>query len=217
MAFGSLTDPKFSEYKVGPLNLPADEMTITKLSDQLWGSRPREGNEMRALKTMVDLILNEEDLKTICSESFGGAIHGAGLNNHEPAPPGLIGAERKTQIVVNFKIEVRHQCNASPELACWQGGRRGGQAIRSGQDLPGLYIRRGEQQNHPKTLITGYAIEYIVYATARHCLLILSPTCPLLIPSLPCAGHVAWQGSAWCAAELHHRQHRPGPEQLGGD
>lgn len=196
MAFGSLTDPKFSEYKVGPLNLPANEMTITKLSDQLWGSRPREGNEMRALKTMVDLILNEEDLKTICSESFGGAIHGAGLNNHEPAPPGLIGAERKTQIVVNFNIEVRHQCNASPELARWQGGRRGGQAIRSGQDLPGLYI---------------------VYAAARHCLLILSPTCPLLIPSLPCAGHVAWQGSAWCAAELHHRQHRPGPEQLGGD
>ena len=126
MAFGSLTDPKFSEYKVGPLNLPANEMTITKLSDQLWGSRPREGNEMRALKTMVDLILNEEDLKTICSESFGGAIHGAGLNNHEPAPPGLIGAERKTQIVVNFKIEVRHQCNASPELARWHAGREEG-------------------------------------------------------------------------------------------
>ena len=150
MAFGSLTDPKFSEYKVGPLNLPADEMTITKLSDQLWGSRPREGNEMRALKTMVDLILNEEDLKTICSESFGGAIHGAGLNNHEPAPPGLIGAERKTQIVVNFNIEVRHQCKASPELARWQGGRRGGQAIRSGQDLPGLYIRRGGATKPPQ-------------------------------------------------------------------
>ena len=135
MAFGSLTDPKFSEYKVGPLNLPADEMTITKLSDQLWGSRPREGNEMRALKTMVDLILNEEDLKTICSESFGGAIHGAGLNNHEPAPPGLIGAERKTQIVVNFNIEVRHQCNASPELARWHAGREEGWAgytVRAG-------------------------------------------------------------------------------------
>lgn len=105
VAFGGLDAPKFTEYKVGPLDAAVGDVTVTKLADQLWGSRPREGNEMRALKTMVDLILNEDGMKTICSESFGGATHGAGLNNHEPAPPGLVGNQRKTQILINFKID----------------------------------------------------------------------------------------------------------------
>merc|ERR1719198_528023 len=97
VAFGELATPKFTEYTVGPLD--SDTMTITKVADQLWGLRPREGNEMLALKTMVDLILNEDDLKTIQMESFDGKWHGNGLNNHEPAPPGMIGEERKTQIL----------------------------------------------------------------------------------------------------------------------
>jgi len=102
IAFGSLEEPYFAEYKVGPLS--SSEMTAEKLSDQLWGSRPREGNEMRALKTMVDYILNEDDFKVICAESFAGKTHGNGLNNHEPAPPGLKGSERHTQILVAFTI-----------------------------------------------------------------------------------------------------------------
>lgn len=60
---------------------------------------------MRALKTMVDLILTETDMATITSESFASKIHGAGLNNHEPAPPGLIGSHRTTQILLNFDVE----------------------------------------------------------------------------------------------------------------
>lgn len=103
VAFGGLATPKFTEYKVGPLD--AASMTITKGDDQLWGSRPREGNEMLALKTMVNLILNEEDMKTIQMESFDGKWHGNGLGDHEPAPPGLLGHERRTQILVNFAIE----------------------------------------------------------------------------------------------------------------
>ena len=84
-----------------------------------------------------------------------------------------------------------------------------------------LALTVGLVVTNPKRIVRNkidyFVLLYIVYAAARHCLLILSPTCPLLIPPLPSAGHVAWQGSAWCAAELHYRQHRPGPEQLGGD
>jgi len=107
VAFGSLSKPKFVEYKVGPLSAKRKDMRVRRLSgvDQIWGSRPREGNEMRALKTMVDYILNEDEFLTICRESFAGKTHGNGLNNHEPAPPGLIGVERKTQILINFAIE----------------------------------------------------------------------------------------------------------------
>jgi hypothetical protein len=39
---------------------------------------------------MVDMILNEEDFLTLTRESFAGKTHGNGLNNHEPAPPGLV-------------------------------------------------------------------------------------------------------------------------------
>jgi len=107
VAFGSLPEPKFVEYKVGPLSANAEDMHVTRLSDtdQLWGSRPREGNEMRAIKTMVDYILNEDELAIICSESFAGKTHGKGLNNHELAPPGLIGKLRRTPILINFAIE----------------------------------------------------------------------------------------------------------------
>jgi hypothetical protein len=103
--FGSIATPKFVEYKVGPLDVPAEDMTVERLSEQLWGSRPREGNEMRALKTMVDLILNEDDFLTLTSESFAGKTHGNGLNNHEPAPPGLVGSDRFTQITILFTVE----------------------------------------------------------------------------------------------------------------
>ena len=107
IAFGSLPKPKFVEYKIGPLNVNVANMIVSRLSDidQVWGSRPREGNEMNALKTMVDYILNEDELSTICSESFAGKTHSNGLNNHELAPPGLIGAERKTKILINFAID----------------------------------------------------------------------------------------------------------------
>lgn len=105
VAFGALAAPKFVEYKVGPLDGPAEDMTVTRLAEQLWGSRPREGNEMRALKTMVDMILNEEEFQTLTRESFAGKTHGAGLNNHEPAPPGLVGADRFTQITILFTVE----------------------------------------------------------------------------------------------------------------
>lgn len=105
VAFGSLPEPKFVEYKVGPLSATPEEMTIERIGeDQLWGSRPREGNEMRALKTMVDYILTEDDFLTITSQSFAGKTHGAGLNNHEPAPPGLVGSDRFTQILVSFNV-----------------------------------------------------------------------------------------------------------------
>jgi hypothetical protein len=107
VAFGALDEPKFVEYKIGPLSSTAELMDITRLNDidQLWNSRPREGNEMRALKAMVDEILNEEDFFTICTESFAGQTHGNGLDNHELAPPGLVGKERYTQIRVSFAIE----------------------------------------------------------------------------------------------------------------
>jgi hypothetical protein len=105
VAFGSIATPKFVEYKVGPLDGPVEEMTVEMLSEQLWGSRPREGNEMRALKAMVDSILNEEDFLTLTSESFAGKTHGNGLNNHEPAPPGLVGSDRFTQITILFTVE----------------------------------------------------------------------------------------------------------------
>jgi hypothetical protein len=105
VAFGSIATPKFVEYKVGPLDGPAEDMTVERLSEQLWGSRPREGNEMRALKTMVDMILNEDDFLTLTSESFAGKTHGNGLNNHEPAPPGLVGSDRFTQITILFTVE----------------------------------------------------------------------------------------------------------------
>jgi len=105
IALGALETPRFVEYKVGPLDGPAAEMEVIFLSDQLFNSRSREGNEMRALKLMVDLILNEPEMQTITQESFGGAVHGTGLNNHEPAPPGLIGTERKTPILVNYAIQ----------------------------------------------------------------------------------------------------------------
>jgi hypothetical protein len=105
VAFGSIATPKFVEYKVGPLDGPAEDMTVELLSEQLWGSRPREGNEMRALKTMVDMILNEDDFLTLTSESFAGKTHGNGLNNHEPAPPGLVGSDRFTQITILFTVE----------------------------------------------------------------------------------------------------------------
>jgi hypothetical protein len=105
VAFGSIAAPKFVEYKVGPLDGPAEDMTVEFLAEQLWGSRPREGNEMRALKTMVDMILNEEDFLTLTRESFAGKTHGNGLNNHEPAPPGLVGSDRFTQITILFTVE----------------------------------------------------------------------------------------------------------------
>lgn len=105
VAFGSIATPKFVEFKVGPLDGPAEDMTVERLSEQLWGSRPREGNEMRALKTMVDMILNEDDFLTLTSESFAGKTHGNGLNNHEPAPPGLVGSDRFTQITILFTVE----------------------------------------------------------------------------------------------------------------
>ena len=103
--FGGLAEPKFCEYKVGPLSADPADMTITKLSDQIWNSRPREGNEMRALKAMVNEILTEDDLVVIQSESFAGKIHGDGLSDHELAPPGLIAEERFTQIRVMFAVE----------------------------------------------------------------------------------------------------------------
>jgi hypothetical protein len=105
VAFGSISAPKFVEYKVGPLDGTAENMTVERLAEQLWGSRPREGNEMRALKTMVDMILNEEDFLTLTSESFAGKTHGNGLNNHEPAPPGMVGSDRFTQITILFTVE----------------------------------------------------------------------------------------------------------------
>jgi len=105
VAFGQLDPPKFSEYKVGPLGAEPGSMVVEKIADQLWGSRPREGNEMRALKTMVDMILTEPDMQTITRESFAGKTHGVGLNNHEPAPPGTAGAQRTTQILINFAVE----------------------------------------------------------------------------------------------------------------
>jgi hypothetical protein len=105
VAFGSIATPKFVEYKIGPLDGPADDMTVERLAEQLWGSRPREGNEMRALKAMVDEILNEDDFLTLTSESFAGKTHGNGLNNHEPAPPGLVGSDRFTQITILFTVE----------------------------------------------------------------------------------------------------------------
>jgi hypothetical protein len=61
--FGSIDPPKFVEYKVGPLHAAPELMVVTKISDQLWNSRPREGNEMRALKSMVDEIMNEADIR----------------------------------------------------------------------------------------------------------------------------------------------------------
>ena len=105
--FGGLAEPKFSEYKVGPLSALPEEMTVEKLSDQVWNSRPREGNEMRALKTMVSEILNEDDFVIITSESFAGKTHGDGLSDHELAPPGLIPEQRFTQIrIIYFYIHV---------------------------------------------------------------------------------------------------------------
>ena len=80
-------------------------MTVEKLSDQVWNSRPREGNEMRALKAMVSEILNEDDFIIITSESFAGKTHGDGLSDHELAPPGLVPEERFTQIRIMFAVE----------------------------------------------------------------------------------------------------------------
>jgi hypothetical protein len=107
VAFGALDEPKFVEYKVGPLNSAAEELTVSRLNDidQLWNSRPREGNEMRALKAMVDEIMNEDDFVTITTESFAGKTHGNGLDNHELAPPGLVGKERYTQVRIMFSVE----------------------------------------------------------------------------------------------------------------
>lgn len=104
--FGGLAEPLFLEYKVGPLSYPGEEMMVTRLNDidQLFNSRPREGNEMRALKAMVDIILNEPDFLIITSESFGNKTHGAGLDNHELAPPGLAGNDRFTQIRISFDV-----------------------------------------------------------------------------------------------------------------
>eukprot|EP00927_Polykrikos_kofoidii_P084832 TRINITY_DN9053_c0_g1_i2.p1 TRINITY_DN9053_c0_g1~~TRINITY_DN9053_c0_g1_i2.p1 ORF type:complete len:948 (+),score=134.45 TRINITY_DN9053_c0_g1_i2:77-2920(+) len=104
IAYGQCATPYFVEYQVGPLDGDATDMTATKLASQPWGSRPREGNEMRALKTMVDIILNEPRMQQITTESFGGN-HGIELNNHEPAPPGILADERKTQILINYKID----------------------------------------------------------------------------------------------------------------
>lgn len=105
--FGGIPEPKFMEYKVGPLDVNDDDlpaMTVTQVNGvQRWDSRPREGNEMRALKNMVDIMLNEDRMKTICQESFG-ATHGDGLNNHEPAPPGIAPYQRTTQILINYAI-----------------------------------------------------------------------------------------------------------------
>lgn len=103
--FGGLPEPSFNEYQVGPLASAPEEMTIEKLTDQIWNTRPREGNEMRALKAMVSEILNEDDFIIITSESFAGKAHGDGLSDHELAPPGLIAEERFTQIRVMFAVD----------------------------------------------------------------------------------------------------------------
>jgi len=104
VAFGQCATPYFKEYKVGPLDGNAADMTMTELAKQPWGSRPREGNEMAALGAFVNIMMNEDDFATLTRESFGG-VQGEELNHHKMAPPGLGTDERKTMIRIDYKIK----------------------------------------------------------------------------------------------------------------
>ncbi|CAB9503798.1 sensitive amine oxidase [Seminavis robusta] len=103
--FGALAQPKFVEYKVGPLSADSNEMIVEKLSEHIWNTRPREINEAWCLKLMVHMILTEEDFQIITSESFANKTHlFNGLSDHEGAPPGLLPEERYTQVRVMMDV-----------------------------------------------------------------------------------------------------------------
>jgi hypothetical protein len=111
VAFGSIAAPSLSN--IGwTSGWPAEDMTVEFLAGATLGSRPREKNA-RALKTMVDMILNEEDFLTLTRESFAGKTHGNGLNNQNQLL--RLGSDRFTQITfLRWKAWRGKDLNAVP-------------------------------------------------------------------------------------------------------